>query len=55
MRGFWQVIRTHVDLRDVHAYLGIALIAAGLAVVWWPAALIVTGALLLYLALRRVA
>lgn len=40
------------DIRDLHCYGGIALIAAGLTFVYWPASLFVTGAILLFLALR---
>ena len=42
------------DIRDAHCYGGIILIAIGFSFVYWPAALIVTGLILLYLALRRV-
>ena len=41
------------DLRDLHAYSGIALIAFGLSFVYWPAAPIASGLILLGLALRR--
>ena len=41
------------DLRDAHAYAGIALLAAGSYLVYQPAALIVPGALLFWLAVRR--
>lgn len=49
----FQRLRQHVDIRDIHCYGGILLIAAGLAFVYWPAALVVPGAILLFLALRR--
>ena len=43
-----------IDIRDLHCYGGIALIATGLWLVYCPLSLVVTGTLLLYLALRRV-
>lgn len=54
MRKLFEWIQEHIDARDVHAYTGILLIAAGLAHIYWPASLIVSGAILLYLALRGV-
>lgn len=41
-----------IDLRDVHAYAGILLIAIGCYQVYPPAALIVPGGMLFYIALR---
>lgn len=35
------------DANDVLALLGLGLLAGGVAVIYWPAALIVTGVLLL--------
>lgn len=49
-----EFLKTHFDLRDAHAYLGILLIAVGCGFVYWPSALIVPGAILIYMALRRV-
>lgn len=40
-------------LRDVLGLAGLLLVAAGLWRVWEPAALVVCGAILLYVALRR--
>ena len=40
-------------LRDVVSLLGLLLIGAGLWQVWPPSALVVCGAILLYVALRR--
>jgi hypothetical protein len=42
------------SFRDLHVYGGGALCAAGVGMVWLPGALVVMGALLLYLGLRRV-
>jgi len=42
------------DARDIHFYAGTALLAAGLGLLWWKAALIVPGLVFLYIALRRV-
>lgn len=36
------------DANDVLALVGLALVGAGVAVVFWPAALIVVGSLLLF-------
>lgn len=52
MRALWN--RLGLDARDLHAYGGIGLIAIGAGAIYWPAALIVSGSILLYLALRRV-
>ncbi len=41
------------DLRDFHAYAGIAMLSAGFYFVYQPAALIVPGFLLFWLAVRR--
>lgn len=43
----------YIDARDAHCYAGIALIAVGLWQVYQPAAFIVSGAILVYIALRR--
>jgi len=42
-----------MDIRDLHAYGGLLLIGIGLAFIYWPAALIVVGSMLVFLALRR--
>jgi len=42
-----------LDERDVHVYGGIIMVGTGLAFVYWPLALIIPGAILLYIALRR--
>jgi hypothetical protein len=42
-----------LDVRDAHIYGGIALVAAGAGAVYWPAALIVAGAIVLALAVWR--
>lgn len=51
MREWWQ--RLDLDARDAHAYGGILLITIGAWAIYWPAALITSGAILLYLAFRR--
>lgn len=45
--------RIDFDIRDAHAYSGLVLITSGTAIIYWPAALIVAGAILFYLAVRR--
>jgi len=45
---------SHFDARDAHAYLGLLLVSIGLGAVYWPLALVVSGSILLYMALRRV-
>ena len=47
-------VNQHMDLRDGVAALGLALVSAGVGFIFWPAALIVAGAALLYLALGGV-
>ena len=42
-----------IDIRDAHVYGGIALITFGVAHIYWPAAPVVAGSILLALALRR--
>ncbi|NMB13070.1 MAG: hypothetical protein GX977_12410 [Firmicutes bacterium] len=54
MRRFLKAFFSIFDIRDLHAYGGIILITVGVALMHVPASLIVSGALLLYLALREV-
>lgn len=42
-----------VDIRDVCAFCGLGLVAGGLYMVWLPGALIVPGAALFWMAVRR--
>ena len=49
-RTWWRDPETLIDL---HAYGGIALAGAGLALIYVPAALVAVGAALFYLAVRR--
>lgn len=49
-RGWWRDPETLIDL---HAYGGILLAGAGLAMIYVPAALVAVGAALFYLAVRR--
>jgi hypothetical protein len=42
-----------LDARDWHAYTGLLLVAAGLVPIYWPLALIVPGAVLAYVGIRR--
>ena len=42
-----------LDLRDAHAYAGIILMSVGFYLVYVPAALIIPGVILLWLAVRR--
>ena len=42
-----------IGVTGIHAYSGLLLIAVGLIFVHWPLALIVPGAVLVYMALRR--
>ena len=44
---------SRIDIRDAHLYGGLALVAFGLAFVYWPASFIVSGVILMALALRR--
>lgn len=43
----------YFDLRDVHVYLGVVLICVGVCLIYVPAALIVTGGILIWLGTRR--
>lgn len=45
-------LKEHFDLRDLHAYTGILLITAGCFFVYRPAALIVPGIILVWMAMR---
>ena len=50
-------IKKAVDLKDCAAFAGLSLLGIGLGVIYWPAALIVVGGILMYLAwagVRRV-
>lgn len=49
MRQFFKAL----DARDIHFYLGAALIASGLYFVYPPSALIVPGCLFTYISMRR--
>ena len=49
-KTWWQDPET---LQDLHAYGGILLAGAGLALIYIPAALVAVGAALFYLAVRR--
>jgi len=49
-KTWWQDPET---LQDLHAYGGILLAGAGLALIYVPAALVAVGAALFYLAVRR--
>jgi len=47
-------ILNYIDLRDIHVYVGVALMCGGLCWIYPPAALIVTGGILIWLGTRRV-
>lgn len=47
-------IKGLLDLRDYIAAAGLLLVAGGVGVIYWPAALIVSGLALLYLAVGGV-
>ena len=47
-------IKGAVDLRDCVAAIGLSLVAIGIGVLFWPAALIVVGGALIYLSLGGV-
>lgn len=44
-------LRGSIDLRDITAVVGLGLLSGGVAVIYWPAALIVSGVILLGIAL----
>lgn len=52
LQAIGAVLRAAFDLRDVVAFVGLALLAAGLGQVWVPLALIVPGAIIIFVALR---
>lgn len=52
MRKVLAWLARNIDVRDLHAYGGISLVAAGLWKVYLPAAFIVSGAMLFYIAMR---
>lgn len=51
MRSAWAEIRRSIDRRDALVFLGVGLIAIGCWFVYWPAAFLVPGAVLLWYAL----
>jgi len=42
-----------LDRENIHIYGGLAIMGCGLAVIYWPLSLVICGAALFYLALRR--
>lgn len=42
-----------IDISDIHVYLGTALIGTGCGAIFWPAAAIVVGLILVWLGTRR--
>ena len=46
-------LASRIDIRDAHVYGGLALVAVGVACIYWPASCIVVGVALMALALRR--
>lgn len=51
LKRFGALLARAFDLRDAFLLIGLILLAAGLALVWRPAALIAPGAILIYVAL----
>lgn len=45
-------LREVFDLADLHVYCGLVLMGAGVAAIYWPAALITVGVGLFYLGAR---
>jgi len=52
MRRAFAWIAHNIDVRDLHAYGGIVLVAVGLWQIYSPSAFIVSGAMLFYIAMR---
>lgn len=53
MKKMVEYIKNMLDLRDIHVYGGILLISIGLWFVYWQLSLVITGVLLIFIALRR--
>lgn len=50
-RAAGSALRRNVDVRDLIGLAGLLLVGIGLALVWLPAALVVPGAILIYVAI----
>jgi hypothetical protein len=53
MKNLINFLKSNIDLRDIHVYIGILLITAGCFLIYQPAALLAPGVLLLWLGVRR--